>query len=977
MTCSRSSRGLQWSAFIILTSVTFAQFASHAQRRGPDVHAQMQSPAANGSVLAAQYRKLPLGFEPNQGQTHHSVDFVARGQSYLIFLTAGELVLVSKAPVGQAMTDRPAPAVLRLKLVDGNPNPKVAGSQKLPGISHYYIGNDREKWRTNVPQYGQVRYEKVYPGIDLVYYGTQDGRLEHDFVVAPGRDPGIIAFTLDAVDRPVIAKSGNLIIQAANSAAGLAEITLQRPLIYQDVDGRRREISGGYELRKDNRVGFRIGPYDRARPLVIDPVLVVDYSTFLGGGSGDTSYSLAVNPSGNAHVMGQTLSINFPTASAMQNTYGGSSDHFVAKLTPDGSNLEYSTYLGGSDTESLNQGAIALDSIGNAYVAGGTQSADFPTTPGAFQTTPANPGLGFSSNDGYIVKLDSDGTLVYSTLLGGTAFDAIYAIDVDTVGNAYVTGHTQSPDFPLVLAMDSTQRLSFITKLAATGSALVYSTYFAAEAGTGMAVDLLGNAILTGFTRSPAFPVVAAAQPMMDPTICFAPNVPCGDAFVSKVNPLGTGFVYSTFLGGNNLDRGNDIDVDASGSVYVIGDTLSTNFPTMNALQPGPGGMEDGFVTKLTTAGMIVYSTYLGGSQTEGSGFGNGHIVGLGIVIDGSGSAYLSGATRSADFPAVDAMMPFVTGSASQSQAFIAKLNAPGAALDYSTPVNPPLEISQAVEIGIDAQNDPYIAGGAGDDFPTTAGAFQPFPGGGGDAYILKLTVSDSVPTTLTLSPAAATNPVGTEHCVTATVRDANGTPTANVVVRFAVTGAVNTSGSGTTNVNGESSFCYLGPSLPGADVITAFADTDADNTQDPGEPPGAAAKTWVLPGTTPSCEIKITNGGMIVSANGDTATFGGNAKSNASGQTSGQEQYLDHGPVQPLNVHSINVQAITCDSDVQASIYGQATINGAGSFNYRIRVQDNGEPGVGHDRYGILLSNGYNSGDQVLVVGNVQILRD
>ena len=291
-------------------------------------------------------------------------------------------------------------------------------------------------------------------------------------------------------------------------------------------------------------------------------------------------------------------------------------------------------------------------------------------------------------------------------------------------------------------------------------------------------------------------------------------------------------------------------------------------------------------------------------------------------------------------------------------------------------------EIGSDLDIGfgiaVDATGNAYVTGRTfSTSFPTTAGAFQTTFGGGGafDAFVTK--VSDvALPATLTLTPATATNPVNTQHCVTATVEDVSGNPTPNVTVRFKVTGSVTTSGSATTNANGQATFCYTGPALPGADAITAYADTNANNTQDAGEPTGAATKTWVLPGTTPLCAITITNGGQITADNGDKATFGGNAKADATGKTSGQEEYQDKGLAQKMNMHSINVLAIVCQGTTQASIYGQATINGSGSFFYRINVQDLGEPGVGKDTYGILLQNGYNSGEHKLEGGNIQIRR-
>jgi hypothetical protein len=230
-------------------------------------------------------------------------------------------------------------------------------------------------------------------------------------------------------------------------------------------------------------------------------------------------------------------------------------------------------------------------------------------------------------------------------------------------------------------------------------------------------------------------------------------------------------------------------------------------------------------------------------------------------------------------------------------------------------------------------------------------------------------------PNKLTLEPKTATNPVDSRHCVTARVEDAFGNPVPGVMVRFTVTGSVNTSGSARTDSDGRAQFCYNGPPLPGADVIRAYADSDNDGVQDPGEPTDVAEKTWVLPVSTPGCEVTITNGGWIIAQNGDKASFGGNAKVTADGQVSGQEQYQDHGPAQPLTVHSLNVLAVTCSTDrKQASIYGQARIDGEGSHFYRIQVTDLAEPGTGKDTYGILLETGYYSGEKVLQGGNVQI---
>jgi Bacterial Ig-like domain (group 1)/Beta-propeller repeat len=622
------------------------------------------------------------------------------------------------------------------------------------------------------------------------------------------------------------------------------------------------------------------------------------YSTFLGGSNDDGGRSIAVDTSGSAYVTGITGSPNFPTTvGAFDTTLNalGTFDAFVTKLNPAGSAIVYSTFLGGDITESGN--GIAVDNSGSAYVTGDTGSPNFPTTAGGFDTT-------YNGDvDTFVTKLNPAGSaLEYSTFLGGFDTDFGTAIVLDTFGSAYVTGFTDSINFPTTVgAFDTTQNGEFrfdvfVTKLNVSGSAIVYSTFLGGtgpEFGAGIAVDTSGSAYVTGSTSSPNFPTTVGA---FDTTH----DVGSSDVFVTKLNPSGSALVYSTFLGGNQLDQGNDIAVDSTGSAYVTGFTLSSNFPiTADAVDTTQSASEV-FVTKLNPSGSapLVYSSFLGGDIED---------LGFGIAVDPSGSAYVTGYTFS------------------------------------------------------------HI------NFPTTVGAFDTTHHvGSSDVFVTKISTT-GLPAKLTLNPPTASNPVDSEHCITATVQDAAQNPVANVVVRFQVSGSVTTSGSATTDANGEATFCYVGPPLPGADTITAFADADSNNVQDPGEPSGVATKIWVLPLSTPLCEI--TNGGWIIAENGDRATFGGHAKADASGETQGQQEYLDHGPTERLNVQSINVLAIVCDGSTRASIFGQATVNGLGVVNYRINLQDLGVPGKAGDTYQ-LFSDGYDSGEQPLGGGNILIRR-
>src|SRR5258706_1590941 len=390
--------------------------------------------AATNARVNESYGKLPLQFEANRGQTHEEVRFLSRGAGYSLYLTAGEAVLVLSQPKADTKRDAQALAksvALRMSLVGAARKPAVSGTDELPGKANYLIGKDRSKWRTDVPTYAKVRYREVYPGIDLVYYGNQR-QLEYDFIVAPGADPKKIALGFKGADKLEIDAKGDLVLRAAGG-----EVRQHKPVVYQEIDGIRQEIDGGYVRKGANRVGFQLAAYDTARPLIIDPVL--SYSTYLGGSGREQGLAIAVDRNGNAYVTGLVSSTDFPTTSgAYQTNFGGGTglgggqgfDAFVTKFDPTGCALVYSTYLGGSDDD---QGlGIAVDTNGNAYVTGTTMSANFPTTGGAFQPT---------YGGAFVTKLDPTGSaLVYSTYLGRSISDEGTAIAVDGAGNAYVTG---------------------------------------------------------------------------------------------------------------------------------------------------------------------------------------------------------------------------------------------------------------------------------------------------------------------------------------------------------------------------------------------------------------------------------------------------------------------------------------------------------------------------------------------------------
>ena len=645
--------------------------------------------AAHGSREQIQnaYANLPLAFVENQGQTDTRVRYYAQGSRYAFHLTRDEVVLsfvkgsgASSQALGsrihllasEAGAEEPASrgVALALRFLRANPRVIVEGEKQAPGEVNYFRGKDPAGWRTRLARYEQVVYRELWPGVDL-RVREQAGELKYEFSVQPGARLADIQLAYDGSAGLMLDGQGGLLIETA-----LGVLRDSPPVAYQEFDGKRVPVESGYVLTPngaDRAYGFAVGAsYQPDQELIIDPVL--DYSTFLGGASDDSGAGIAVDGSGNAYVVGTTQSLDFPTtAGAFDTALGATSnplDVFVSKLNPNGSALIYSTYLGGGANDFGR--AIAIDAAGNAYVTGQTTSRDFPTTGGAFiTTTPQPPPLG-SPNDAFVTKLNATGSaLVYSTLLGGGQdIDDGLGIAVDGAGNAYVTGQTGSSDFPVTAgAFDTTSNGSF-------------------------------------------------------------------DAFVTKLNSTGSAPVYSTFLGGSDNELPSGVAVDSAGNAYVAGSTRSADFPTTpGAFDPihNPGAFDtlfDVFVTKLNATGSaLVYSTFLGGSNND---FGDA------LAIDAAGNAYLSGGTQSPEFPTTPGAFDTVFNGTSES--FLIKLNPVGSALVYSTFLR-----GGGAAIAVDANNNVWVTGGAAADAPTTADAFSRVHGGGGsDVYVAELNATGS-----------------------------------------------------------------------------------------------------------------------------------------------------------------------------------------------------------------------------------------
>ncbi len=505
-------------------------------------------------------------------------------------------------------------AMVKLLPLGANKNPEVFAKGLLEGKVNYFIGNDPARWKTNIPTYQSVVYKEMYKGIDIKFYGNNQ-QLEYDIIVKPGANPSHVKFSYEGITGLRVTEHGELEVSLKDGKLIQKKPYVYQEIDGKriEIEGKFRVKSAESGVHNPKSkvqnpkfmYGFQVAKYDRSQPLIIDPTLA--YSTYLGGSNIDVGYGIAVDTDGNAYVTGYTYSTNFPTKNAIQGSNAGYIDVFITKLNAAGSALVYSTYLGGSD---LDTGlGIAVDTARNAYVTGWTNSANFPTAH-------AIQGSFAGGYDAFITKLNAAGSaLAYSTYLGGSAADFGTGIVVGTAGDAYVTGQTNSTNFPIKNAIQGSNAGYidvFITKLNAAGSALAYSTYLggsSSDQGYGITVNTAGDAYVTGQTNSTNFPTKNAIQ---------SSNAGYIDVFITKLNAAGSALAYSTYLGGSDLDTGLEIAVDTIGNAYVTGQTYSTNFPTANAIQDSNAGDDDVFITKLNAAGSaLVYSTYLGGSDLD------------------------------------------------------------------------------------------------------------------------------------------------------------------------------------------------------------------------------------------------------------------------------------------------------------------------------------------------------------------------
>jgi hypothetical protein len=712
------------------------------------------SPIALLNQPSVYLGQVSLWFEPNEVQLNGGESFVGRAAGGTFYFGSSEIVLVlsgsktkERAEVSTRLPEGVSPPpllnVLRLSFVNANPNTALTGGGLLAGKANYLLGKDPSKWRTNLPTFSNLTYSNIYPGIDLTYSGT-GSQLKGTYTVGTNADPGLIRWRYDGASNVLIDRFGNLQISLTSAKDGTV-VTERTPIAWQDIDGQREPVLVNYLLHSDGTLGFVLGKYDKNRPLTIDPTLT--YSTYLGGSNYDEGTSIAVDSLGNAYITGSTYSSNFPLVNPYQPILHGERDAFVAKFSADGTSLIYATYLGGTNPNSATDfgNGIAVDGSGNAYVTGATYSIDFPVV------NPYQPNSN-GDRDAFIAKLNSSGSgLIYSTFFGGSNVDHAWGIATDTIGNAYITGQTQSNNFPLLNAVQPQYGGglfdAFAAKFSPTGSQLIYSTYLGGNGGQlgdigyGVATDLQGNTYVTGRTDSANFPVANAYQPSIRGS---------ANAFVTKLSSNGAAFLYSTYLGGSVFDHGYSIAADTQGNAFVTGETSSPDFPLMNPYQPTLSGVYDVFVTKMNSTGSaLTYSTFLGGSMTE---------TGYGVAVNGVGETYVTGTTQSSNFPVSSAVQGTFGGV---EDAFAFKLGATGSDLIYSTFLGGS-QPDTGNGIAVDGLQNAYLIGvTASTDFPTL-NAYQPNPAGEREAFIAKINdqpVATSTPTFTGTPPTATATP--------------------------------------------------------------------------------------------------------------------------------------------------------------------------------------------------------------------------
>ncbi|MDI6768007.1 MAG: SBBP repeat-containing protein, partial [Bacteroidota bacterium] len=735
--------------YLIIILLTLFVTAAQAQ----DFSQQPDNNAAVTNLLSQ-----PLLFEKNNGQVEGNVEYFAktpRGVTYF-FTKEGVTIALTKHSREKEKTLAHS---LKVNFVGANTEPTITAEDQAPSVTNYFRGKDPKKWLRHVPNFEKIRYTNIYDGIDLVYYGNGK-KIEYDFVVHPGADPNVIRIKYEGAEEALkLLENGS--VEIATSVGMMNEM---KPVAYQLC--RHPELVSGSEqmpkqVRHDERMGvvaqwklcgsnelqFSIGEYDRSQILYIDPLL---YSTYLGSNHEEVAMDIAVDADGNAYIMGYTTSPNFPTtAGAYDTTFNAARmDVFISKINASGNALAWSTFLGGADDISFGfstlfraanwpwlwvYGGITLDRSDNILIAGITDGADFPTTPGAYDET-----YNGGAYDVFLTKLSSLGdSLLFSTYFGGAGGEQLFGhcVAVDTSDNVYITGSGRVPVTPGAFITEPcacTQ--GFIAKFNTEGS-LIYSTFLNGTIDNtytwcfGIAVDNDGNAYVTGATDQTDFPTTPSAYDTSFNGYA--------DGFVTKMNATGSGIIFSTYVGGSdNDDRAWAITLDHHRNVYITGTTHSANYPTtFGAYDRSYNGSNDAFLTKLDSSGSsLVYSSFLGK---------DGYDFGVDIAVDGNNNALIFGTTSGYYFPttpgAYDVTFNGGSGGDNAGDCFLTKFNAAGSLLLYSTFLGGTND-NRPTALALDPIGNAYVTGGTlSSDFPTTSGAFDETFNESADVFVTKL----------------------------------------------------------------------------------------------------------------------------------------------------------------------------------------------------------------------------------------------
>lgn len=875
----------------------------------------VQTPVSYGAASSSLQSKpdarallaqLPLIFEPNQGQADPSVKFLAHGAGYGLFLDATGALFSMQTP-HSSQTGNNAQFV-RMNLVGANREAAIAGNNLLPGKSNYILGNDPHKWHSGIPQYAGVRYESIYPGIDLIFYGNQ-GHLEYDFRVAPGADPSQAEMQFDGTTK-IEVSGGDLILTGKNDGG----LRMQAPQVYQRDGDRRQPVAGRFVLRAANRVGFEIGTYDRSRELVIDPSL--NFSTYFGGSGTETSPFVAVNGNGNIYVVGTTQgspeasfpngpSVGSPTQTLIPSTLSltttSPSHIFVTEISPSQPAVVYETFIGGSGSDT--SVGIGVDNGGNAYIVGNTTSPDFPSAGAPYQTAPETKGSQCASitcSSVFVSSLNPTGTaLIYSSYLSGNGNDQASGMTIDLNQDVFVTGTTTSDDAPSLNPPDdfpatlipvpyqvtpASSLQFFVTKVntAQPGAqSIAYSTYFggavptpAVAVGGGIAVDTNGNIYFSGTTNfynsgagaygdsgaSGDFPIVNAYQPCLDtiPPLVLQNPYPCTapmttpyatDAFIAKLNPNyvqtgGAPLLFSTYLGGTGADSSTGIALNfGAASIYLTGTTNSTDFyipigsqPFQSCLNNGnPIGSTsacttqnttntDAFVARMsnpapTTTGVpadvaLTYFSYLGGSGNE-----TGQAITVFQTSTAVNDALITGTTNSTNLPVTTGAIQSALGTGATQNAFLAQIDTTtttgqtgqsyvtyfgGNGLDIGT------------GIAVDTNFNTYIVGSTTSTNFEQENSLQPTGlNGPSDAFVAKFVPTNALSLTSVAATVSPQGTVGVGNPVTITFTIANQGP--DPATNIFVNGTVPTTGVTFDSASAGSGTC----SAPSGNAVT------------------------------------------------------------------------------------------------------------------------------------------------------------